>query len=83
MEFKEALHLIAESFNRQSLVTVEYVTFDRARKKGGELKKFTGYKAGSSHSSKENGTITLVNSSNERATVHIPLIMKVNNQRVF
>lgn len=79
----EALDVIARTFSRQSFVTVEYVTLDRARNRGGELKVFKGYKAGSSHSAKENGTVTLVNANNERATIHVPLIMKVNNQRVF
>jgi hypothetical protein len=83
MEFKQAIQTIQDTFSRQSFVTVEYVTHDASRKRGGELRKFIGFKAGSSHSTKENGTLVLVNNANERATIHVALIMQVNNQRVF
>lgn len=65
---------------------IEFVSFDEARKKGGEVIELTGcIRTGASHSMTNNNTISVVQPGRNKHpyAVHIHLIKTINKQEIY
>lgn len=82
----QALEIIRTSKERNQPFSIDFVTMDKSRKTAGHLKQMTGMiSTGSNHNTKEHGTITIKrkNQTGHPVTVHINLILKVNQEQVL
>lgn len=79
MELNKAIDIISAG----KCHTLEWVSYDANRNRGGELKVARNVKvSGGSHDQKSHRTITVV-VNNTHKTIHTGLIMKVNDEIVL